>query len=282
MKSKFALQIANHLTPLFMGEYVAWKFTRPFRYKRPQWEKELASSAVAATLPSGRKIWTWGLEGPVVLLVHGWEGRGTQLGAFVAPLLEKGFRVVAWDGPAHGESPGASTHLLHFSEALAEDIRHLAHEIHGVVAHSMGGSASLLAMRAGHLVPKRITLIASPARFTPVIDGVVSRHKLTALTKLFLKKSLERRIRRPIEDLDLKVGEWRPQVPVQILHDENDKDVPLIEAHRLALVLMPQDFKTFRGLGHRKILKSQDVLDRVAEFLVREEVVENEKAVVHR
>ena len=45
---------------------------------------------------AGMKAWSWG-EGPIVLLVHGWNGRATQLGDFVAPLVERGYRVVAYE-----------------------------------------------------------------------------------------------------------------------------------------------------------------------------------------
>jgi len=42
----------------------------------------------------GRRIemWKWG-RGPAVLLAHGWGGRGAQLGAFVDPLVARGFSV---------------------------------------------------------------------------------------------------------------------------------------------------------------------------------------------
>src|SRR2546427_4662875 len=33
-------------------------------------------------------VWTWG-HGPVVLLVHGWGGRGAQLARFVEPLVDR-------------------------------------------------------------------------------------------------------------------------------------------------------------------------------------------------
>ena len=47
--------------------------------------------------------WSWG-EGPTVLLVHGWEGRGSQMAAFAAPLAEAGFRAVAFDAPGAASS----------------------------------------------------------------------------------------------------------------------------------------------------------------------------------
>src|SRR5687767_6768036 len=45
----------------------------------------------------------WG-SGPVVYLVHGWGGRGSQLAPYVEPLTATGHRVVLFDAPAHGDS----------------------------------------------------------------------------------------------------------------------------------------------------------------------------------
>jgi hypothetical protein len=43
-------------------------------------------------------VYSWG-SGPTILLAHGWSGRGSQLGAFVEPLVEQGFRLVReWPG----------------------------------------------------------------------------------------------------------------------------------------------------------------------------------------
>ena len=50
-------------------------------------------------------VTTWG-DGPAVLLMHGWGGARAQMTGFVDPLLAAGYRVVAYDQPAHGESNG--------------------------------------------------------------------------------------------------------------------------------------------------------------------------------
>ena len=81
-------------------------FLTPPRPRRPAWEIDLLARAEARPMRVGpRRIetWTWG-TGPSVLLVHGWGGRGTQLGAFVAPLVARGFSVVTFDAPGHGAS----------------------------------------------------------------------------------------------------------------------------------------------------------------------------------
>lgn len=50
-----------------------------------------------------------GGRGPVVLLVHGWGDSSRSMGAFVTPLIDAGFRVVAMDLPGHGSTSGGQT-----------------------------------------------------------------------------------------------------------------------------------------------------------------------------
>src|SRR4026209_2858446 len=71
----------------------------------------------------GRHIamWTWGArskEAPAVLLAHGWGGHAAQMRAFAFPLLQAGYRVIAYDQPAHGVSEGKFTGLPDFAEVL--------------------------------------------------------------------------------------------------------------------------------------------------------------------
>ena len=63
-------------------------------------------------------ITTWGESGPAVLLMHGWGGARAQMTGFVNPLLSAGYRVVAYDQPAHGESDGKLTNLLEIAPTM--------------------------------------------------------------------------------------------------------------------------------------------------------------------
>ena len=65
-----------------------------------------ASSGLIFTIDDRIVAEKWG-SGPVVYLVHGWGGRRGQLDPFVAPLVQSGHTVVAFDAPSHGDSaPG--------------------------------------------------------------------------------------------------------------------------------------------------------------------------------
>lgn len=85
--------------------YKLW-FRSP-RYREPKREEAWRKSAtvLGMTTAYGDVItYRWGRAGdPLVILVHGWSGRGTQLGAFTGPLVNAGYHVIAFDeiGRAH-------------------------------------------------------------------------------------------------------------------------------------------------------------------------------------
>ena len=92
----------------------------------------------------------WG-QGPTVYLVHGWGGWRGQLGAFVQPLVDAGYCVVACDAPSHGESdPGVlgagSGTAIEAIEALDVVGREFG-DAAGVVAHSMGCAVAAMVVR---------------------------------------------------------------------------------------------------------------------------------------
>src|SRR5690606_37822905 len=62
----------------------------------------------------------WGREGPLVLALHGWEGRAAQFRTLAARLVPMGYRVLALDAPAHGRSPGREADPVVFADALQE------------------------------------------------------------------------------------------------------------------------------------------------------------------
>ena len=82
-------------------------------------------------------VTAWGKSGPAVLLMHGWGGARAQMTGFVEPLLEAGYRVVAYDQPAHGESDGKMTNLLEIAPTM-DLIREREGKFDAIIAHSFG------------------------------------------------------------------------------------------------------------------------------------------------
>ncbi|HSV38305.1 MAG TPA: alpha/beta fold hydrolase, partial [Nocardioidaceae bacterium] len=116
----------------------------------------------------------WG-DGPVVYLMHGWGGRGDQLGALVEPLVDAGHRVVLFDAPSHGASDqGAfgptSTTGVEFGMALGAVVGRFG-PAEAVVAHSMGTLATLLALNYGSLGANRLVFVAPMTGYAATMDG---------------------------------------------------------------------------------------------------------------
>ena len=117
----------------------------------------------------------WG-EGPIVLLAHGWESRRTHWSAFVGPLVEAGFRPLAVDAPAHGDSPGQTANVLEYGLALVQVGRQVG-PIAGVVGHSFGAGAAAIAIHRG-LAAAAVVLISGPASLVSVIERWARGHGL--------------------------------------------------------------------------------------------------------
>ena len=81
----------NVVTPADEAELAIRLFRSPVRHARPERESVLLSSAARDTVAGGVARQSWGdPAAPATLLLHGWEGRGAQLGAFLGPLVSAG------------------------------------------------------------------------------------------------------------------------------------------------------------------------------------------------
>lgn len=230
-----------------------------------------ASARSAVTLPDGRRVATetWG-DGPPIYLVHGWGGWRGQLGTFVAPLVERGHRVVAFDAPSHGESgPGRHgprrTTGLEFMEALDAVVAGFGPPS-GIVAHSLGSAMSALAISDGVPAPARLALVAPTVGPLPHITMMARMFGFSDRTQRAMIDRLEEMLGRPMSDFDtLKLS--RPMPRTLIIHDRHDKEVPLAEGVQLAEAWPDVELVTTEGLGHRRILRDPGVVERVTGFV---------------
>ena len=98
-------------------------FTTPIKYTIPKREQYMLKSAQKKRLfieniNKEIEVLSYGYSRKKVLLVHGWCGRSTQLYAFADKLLENGYMVISFDGPAHGRSSGKTTMMPEFLETI--------------------------------------------------------------------------------------------------------------------------------------------------------------------
>ena len=255
--------VLGRLSRALAGRLAAKLFARPRRHPRPERERELIARGTRLALPDGLHATAWG-AGPTVLLVHGWEGRGAQLGAFVDPLVAAGYRVVALDGPAHGDSPGVTTTGPEFARALVAT-RDVVGPLAAIVGHSFGGFTSLLAVSRG-LPTSRIVTIGTPGSVPEVLRDFLRLIKLPDAALPSMIASLEARVGAPMASFEVEAFAPTIDVPVLVVHDTDDREVPYEDGRRLADVFGAR-LLTTNGLGHRRILFAPDVVAAVVEFI---------------
>jgi pimeloyl-ACP methyl ester carboxylesterase len=208
-------------------------------------------------------LWSWGdPERPAVLLVHGWSGRGSQLGAFVAPLVEAGWRVVTCDLPAHGDATGRSTHGVQLSRAVrvvAESERPTT-----VIAHSLGGIAATIAVHDG-LALEHLILLAAPAD----VDFVTGYFLAASGFGVDLAPRVQRRIEKRVGRLyaEMRCEELLPAKPPRlvVIQDRGDIHVPLAHVDRWRAAWPDATVWITEHLGHFRLLSSGEVVARVVD-----------------
>ena len=248
-------------------------FLTPPRFDAPALERDLLVRARRGAIRvAGRRIatWTWG-AGPRILLVHGWGGRGSQLGAFVDPLVAHGFSVAWFDGPAHGASDGRSTTIPELAEVLGAVADALG-PVRGIIAHSGGGVVSGWSIRRRLLegfvdLPKAIALVAPPADFRGHFERFVRACGLSPSARARLERRLEARVGLAPEAFDLSRFAGDLPVDALVVHDREDAEVNWAEGAAIAAACPGAELLTTRGLGHRRILRDPIVVAHVTDFI---------------
>ncbi len=209
--------------------------------------------------------WRWG-HGPTVLLVHGWEGRGSQLGALVEPLCAMGLSVVAFDAPGHGDSPGSRLLLPDFADVIAA-VAHAVGPVHATIAHSFGGAATLLARQRGAVDLGRLVLIAPNLRLQVSIDAFCQTLALDAAEAASFTRELGAQGGMSPEQLSLPRLIGRADVPLLIVHDQDDGEIDIAGSDELQAAWPGATLHRTVGLGHRRVLRDPDVTAAVAHFV---------------
>jgi pimeloyl-ACP methyl ester carboxylesterase len=262
-------RILGTLSPRLNARLALKLFTTPRRWKTPAWEQEIAGAAVKVELKTGHAGLSWG-QGPPVLLVHGWEGRVTQLGRFVAPLVARGFRVIGFSAPGHGEQVGEPLNVLdyaHFLKRVAGEYGPL----YAVIAHSMGASAVGFAASL-HLSAQRAVLISPPQSVMGVVERFEDLLALNWQTRRIFRYRLETEVfKTPLVDLDLTRRRLRFLPQTLLLATDDDKDVPVADAERVAMHWPDARLQVTRQAGgHRKLLRDDRVIDAAVGFITGE------------
>lgn len=262
--------LASRLLPGVARRHAERLFTRPPRYAGRSAHPVPARRETVVADNRPLAVWQAGAPAaPAVLLAHGWGGRGVQMGRFVPALLERGFRVVWFDQPGHGESgDGASglPDMVAAVQALAATHGPFA----AAVGHSLGAAALALALRRG-LALERVVFVSPPSSIQEQTRHFARLLGITAAVREAMRGGLERRYGLPFAEIDRLEDLAAVAVPALFVHDTGDREVPFHHALRLSAAMARARLLQTHGLGHQRILRDPAVVAAVADFIAGRE-----------
>ncbi len=208
-----------------------------------------------------------------VVLLHGWTGRAVFMTAFVAPLTEAGFDVIACDLPGHGEASGKRLHIP-LAIAALQALHAETGPWHGIIGHSFGGAIAPALI--GGLVEgqpaieiSRLVLIAAPHSMPRIFHGFGETVGLTARSQSWFDANVKRLTGRELATFETVDVLQRTRTPTLVLHAPNDKEVSFASAEALAAAGDHVTLKALPGLGHRRILYAPATLSASVEFMAQ-------------
>ncbi len=208
----------------------------------------------------------WGHGPRTAWLVHGWGGHLGQLTPMVKPLLARGFRVLGFDWPGHGESAGDISSLLHALRALKHLERFVGPPT-AVVAHSFGAAATVLALGHG-LSCERVVFLAPVARLSPFFERFTSALGMGEPQRQRFLTQTEAWLEAPLSDFEPQRFTPKLQVPMLVLHSRDDREVALSEGELMTSTWGANaQLEIQEKLGHRRLLGDPDCVAQMVRFV---------------
>jgi pimeloyl-ACP methyl ester carboxylesterase len=260
--------VLNILSSGYAAKRAVAIFYSPRRFEMANWERNALSAGTPTTLSFDGEVLDatiWENTGPTVLLVHGWEGRRAQLGKIGLALNGLSYRVVAFDGPAHGSSNKKRTTLVEFSRAVAAAAEHFG-PVHTIVGHSFGAAATGIAVRKG-TVAQQIVLISCPFSLRHVVSGFARMVGVPHRSHEKMYPIMEQLHDCPESELSFATIGPDLNLPCLMIHDLKDRYVPADDADRVHLTIANSELIKTNGLGHMRILQDENVVRRVVGFV---------------
>lgn len=269
---RMAVRTGAAIAPTRTAESIARRF---FVTSRPNLQRQQFGGAKpqvgVIAVPDGKvATYRWGAVGraPTVLLAHGWNGWAQQMEAFVAPLAERGYAVLAFDHVAHGLSDGERASLPAMIRSTEQVVAQTPNVV-GAIAHSLGAAALASVLASSRRDLAGAVLIAPPADPRPYLFGMA--RALGAPDRLLPQVQARAEQIAGVAFERLVMHPWlarRIRTPLLIAHDIGDRDVPIAHGYAYTVGARTRLLAT-DGLGHTRVLRDRHVVDSAVEFVTR-------------
>lgn len=232
---------------------------------RPK-DEDLLDQAEPFSFGAGRVGWSIG-KGPVVLLVHGYSGRGVQMAALAREIASHGFRAVFFDAGGHGASRVEKIGFFTFINDTRDILAHLGAPVFAMAGHSAGGLAMMRARALYGVTAERYIVISAPLYpYVPLETMCSNGAKLESLEHV--KAVLADQFQTSWSAL-VRGTAYMPEPAKSLLaiYDIDDERVRHGDADSICGIWPGAEVVKTIGYGHNRILQAPETLQAVCNFL---------------
>jgi len=203
-----------------------------------------------------------------ILIAHGFESSSRNFEQYIHGFLKKGYEVLAFDAPAHGQSGGRRITLPGYIRMLGTVLQQYG-PIDGYMGHSFGGLALTMLLESLPQHPTtRIVLIAPACEAQRAVDSFFQLLRLNETVRPPFDAIGLEMTGHPFSWFSIRRAMQNIQSPVLWLQDEDDKITPLVDAMEVREDGHANiEFVITKGLGHRRIYRDPEVMRQVVNFL---------------
>ncbi|MBK5279871.1 MAG: alpha/beta hydrolase [Bacteroidia bacterium] len=253
--------------PTNAGRFVLALFCRPFRGKITDRQKQFLNSGNPFTITHEKETITcyaWGTGEKKVLLIHGWQSHSYRWKVYIDHLVEQGYKVYAFDAPGHGLSTGNFLSVPLYSEVIEKMILRIG-KPDAIVAHSIGGFASLYTLHRNPSLSSKLILMAAPGEAAEFFNFYKTSLGLSKRSVDLTIKRFEERFKKSPDYFSSPAFASTLTTQGLIIHDEEDDETSVEHSKRVHAKWENSRLLITKGFGHN--LKSIEVVKEVVQFI---------------
>jgi pimeloyl-ACP methyl ester carboxylesterase len=210
------------------------------------------------------KAYIWKGNETTVLLAHGWESNSLRWQKLLPYLQEKGFTIVAVDGPAHGISTGNTFDIPKYAAFI--NIVAQEYKPQYLIGHSMGGITCLFYQYFyKNSTVKKIVSVGSPCDFKIILQNYYSLLSINTTIVNGLDLQYRKILRSSISFFSASYFASKIDCKGLIYHDINDATVSIEEAKKIASSWGDSEFIETEGLDHS--MQDETLYKKITSFL---------------
>jgi esterase/lipase len=261
-------KLLSVIAPKLAALWALKLFSHPRRKPRSDKEMEFLKTGKAVTFNSKRVAYIWGEnKHPVIWLLHGWESQGSTFYKLIPLLLKKGYQVIAWDGPAHGASPGDKTNVAYHAKALFTDMsENRFTEPQAILGHSFGGAVLAVLSKLQNM-PNKTVIVSAPSRIQGVFERFCKMIRLGKKAQYYFIELSEKNTGYSLAEVSLIHNDISRLSDVMVIHDKGDDVIPYDEFCVLKESWQSGQFVSTENLGHRLTIKDKKMLEMIVGFI---------------